>query len=53
MGTLPASTRPTRHRSPVTQPGYRKGQRPANYGRKFPGEVYEADEVLALLAVMS
>lgn len=38
-----------RYRSPVTLPGYRKGQRPANYGRKLPGEVYEPEEVLALL----
>jgi integrase/recombinase XerD len=43
----------TRSRSPITLPGYRKGQRPANYGRKFPGEVYEPAEVVALLDVMS
>jgi site-specific recombinase XerD len=40
------------NRSPATLPGYRKGQRPANYGRKFPGEVYEAEEVLALLGAI-
>lgn len=43
---------PIRYRSPATMPGYRKGQRPANYGRRFPGEVYEPEEVLALLAVI-
>ncbi|HEX3977369.1 MAG TPA: tyrosine-type recombinase/integrase [Solirubrobacteraceae bacterium] len=39
----------SRRRSPATLPGFRKGQRPVNYGRKFPGEVYEPEEVLALL----
>ncbi len=44
-----SNTSSRRARSPVIVPGYRKGQRPSNYGRKFPGEVYEPDEVLALL----
>jgi site-specific recombinase XerD len=39
---------PSRSSSPVTQPGYRKGQRPTNYGMKLPGEVYEPEEILAL-----
>ena len=36
--------------SPITQPGYRRGQRPANYGRRFPPEVLSAEETLALMA---
>jgi site-specific recombinase XerD len=40
------------HRSPVTSPGYRRGELPPNYGKKYPGEVYEPDEVLALLAAI-
>jgi integrase/recombinase XerC len=39
----------SRARSPITLPGYRQGQRPSNYGRRFPGEVYEPEEILALL----
>ena len=38
-----------RRRSPVTQPGYRKGLKPANAGRTFPAEVYRPHEVVALL----
>lgn len=36
-------------RPSVISPGYRKGMRPANYGMKLPGEVYEPYEVLRLL----
>ena len=39
-------------RSPATLPGFRRGQRPGNYGRKLPGEVCEPEEVLALLAAI-
>lgn len=46
----PTDTRPAR--SPITQAGYRRGQRPANYRRKLPGEVYEPDDVLELLAAI-
>jgi integrase/recombinase XerD len=53
MDTQRSPNQPTRSRSPITLPGYRKGQRPVNYGRKYPGEVYEPGEVLALLDVMS
>lgn len=50
----PVSSRlPARRRSPITEPGYRRGQRPANYGLKLPGEVYEPEEVLALLGAIS
>jgi len=37
-------------RPPVTLPGHRAGQRPPNYGRKFPAEVLSADEISRLLA---
>src|SRR5690242_10925552 len=43
---LDATGRP---RSPVTSPGFRRGKRPANYGLRLPGEVYEPAEVLQLL----
>lgn len=36
-------------RSPVTMPGYRKGQRPLNYGLSFPPEVLTEEELAALL----
>lgn len=38
-----------RRRSRVTQPGYGKGRRPGNYGKKFPAEVLTPAEVRALL----
>ena len=41
-----------RRRSPITLPEYRRGQRPANYGKRFPGEVYEPAEVLQLLSAI-
>jgi site-specific recombinase XerD len=44
------TSRPSR--SPITQPGYRRGQRPGNYRGKFPGELYEPEDVLALLAAI-
>jgi integrase len=37
------------YRSPVTLPDYRKGQAPANKGRKFPPEPLTPREVLALI----
>ena len=30
-----------RHRGPVTSPGYHKGMKPLNYGRKFPAEAIQ------------
>lgn len=39
----------TQHRPSVTEPGYRLGMRPANYGRKFPAEPLSKDEVHRLL----
>lgn len=38
-----------RRRSPITRPGYRKGQKPPNHGRKFPPEPLTETEVLRLL----
>jgi integrase len=38
-----------RRRSPITLPGYRKGQKPANAGKTYPAETYTPGEVLALL----
>jgi site-specific recombinase XerD len=38
--------------SPITMPGFRKGQRPANYGLKLPPEPLTLDEVERLLAVL-
>lgn len=36
-------------RSPITRPGYRKGIKPANAGRKFPPQALTEVEVLAIL----
>lgn len=36
-------------RSPITMPGYRKGERPLNYGQTYPPEVLTEDEIYALL----
>jgi site-specific recombinase XerD len=36
-------------RSPIVQPGYRKGQRPGNYGQTFPPEPLTKDEIERLL----
>lgn len=38
-----------RSRSPVTQPGYRRGRSPRNKGRKLPTEVLTSAEIKALL----
>ena len=38
------------YRSPVTQPGYRLGQKPPNAGNRYPAEILTADEVHRLLA---
>lgn len=37
------------NRSPITMPGYRKGQHPANYGRTFPPEPLTRGEIERLL----
>lgn len=42
-----------RQRSPVTRPGYRAGERPANAGQTLPPEVLTPEEVRALLQVPS
>jgi site-specific recombinase XerD len=39
--------------SPITDPAYRRGRKPANYGRTFPAEVLTPDEVSRLLAACS
>src|SRR5688572_3951945 len=39
-----------RHRSPITQPGYRRGEPPPNKGRKLPAEVLTADELERVMA---
>lgn len=39
-------------RSPITLPGYRKGQHPANYGRTFPPEPLTRSEIESLLAAV-
>jgi integrase len=44
---------PARRRSPVIDPDYRRGQRPANFGQTYPAEVLTADEVLQLLSACS
>jgi integrase len=36
-------------RSPITQPGYRRGQKPANAGRRFPPQALTEAEVMAIL----
>jgi site-specific recombinase XerD len=38
-----------RRRSPITRPEYRRGQRPPNYGKKYPPEPLTRDEVGRLL----
>ena len=39
--------------SPITKPGYRKGQSPASKSNTYPAEVLTPDEVRALLAECS
>jgi integrase/recombinase XerD len=39
-----------RRRSPIVDPAYRLGQRPANYGLTFPAEVLTPDEIMRLIA---
>ena len=39
-------------RSPITMPGYRKGQHPLNYGMKLPAEPLTRDEIERLLRYM-
>jgi site-specific recombinase XerD len=38
-----------RPRSPITQPGYRAGERPPNFGKRYPAEVLTPEEVSRLL----
>lgn len=38
-----------RYKSPITQPGFRQGLPSPNKGKKFPAEILEPDEVLALI----
>lgn len=40
------------NRSPITMPGYRKGQHPLNYGMKLPPEPLTRDEIERLLRHM-
>lgn len=42
-----------RLRSYVTLPGYNKGMRPPNYGKRYPAELLSRDEIYALLAACS
>ena len=42
-----------RGRSYITLPGYRKGQKPLNFGKTYPPEVLTRDEVMRLLAACS
>ncbi len=46
----PLLNRLGRRRSPITLPEYQRGRRPANAGRKFPGEPLGVEEIAALLA---
>lgn len=39
--------------SPITMPGYRRGQHPANYGKRYPAELLTYDEVSRLMAACS
>lgn len=38
------------NRSPITMPGYRKGQRPLNFGKTYPAEPLTRNEIERLLA---
>jgi integrase/recombinase XerD len=38
-----------RKRSPATMPGFRKGQKPANFGKRYPQEVLSEEQVLTLI----
>jgi site-specific recombinase XerD len=38
-----------RARAPVTLPGYKAGQRPPNYGRRFPAEILTREEISRLI----
>lgn len=38
-----------RYRSPITLPGYRKGQKPPNYGKRFPATPPSTEEMLRIL----
>ena len=42
-----------RRPSPITLPGYRAGERPANYGKRYPAEILSRREVGQLLAACS
>lgn len=43
---------PRQNPSPITMPGYRKGQKPLNYGLKLPPEPLTGDEIERLLRKM-
>lgn len=45
----PSSAEPVVRRSPVTQPGYRKGIRPANAGKRWPADPPNLQEIRAML----
>lgn len=40
------------NRSPITMPGYRKGERPPNWGKKYPPQVLTREEIERLLRAM-
>lgn len=44
------STAYGRRQHPMLSPSFRTGQRPPNYGKRYPAEVYTADEVLRAMA---
>jgi integrase/recombinase XerD len=39
--------------TPITQPGYRRGQRPPNYGKRYPAEILSREEIDRLLGACS
>jgi integrase len=45
-----ATAAPERPRSPIIQPGYRRGEKPGNWGKTYPADPLTPDEVLALMA---
>ena len=42
---------PRRDRSPITQPGYRVGRKPGNYGKRFPATPPTNAEMMRMLAL--
>src|SRR2546423_3648465 len=47
------SPTPRESHSPATVPGYNKGKRPGNAGKRWPSEVLEPSEVAALINICS